>query len=120
MTPASNCSCSSSSPSSPNSTGSRTRSFPTSDEHGAAMTVTHEAVAARKPFTTRPLGGSVDDRLSRLPEIVASLRRDDPAAERERVLQYDAVEAIRHAGVLGLRVPVQFGGPGGGARDVLA
>ena len=84
------------------------------------MTVTHEAVAARKPFTTRPLGGSVDDRLSRLPEIVASLRRDDPAAERERVLQYDAVEAIRHAGVLGLRVPAEFGGPGGGARDVLA
>jgi len=84
------------------------------------MTVTHEAVAARKPFTTRPLGGSVDDRLSRLPEIVASLRRDDPGAERDRVLQYDAVEAIRHAGVLGLRVPTEFGGPGGGARDVLA
>ena len=84
------------------------------------MTVTHEAVAPRKPFTTRPLGGSVDERLARLPEIVASLRHDDPAAERDRVLQYDAVEAIRRAGVLGLRVPAEFGGPGGRVRDVLA
>ena len=120
MTPASNCSCSSSSPSSPSSTGSRTRSSPTSDKHGAAMTVTHEAVAPRKPFTARPLGGSVDERLARLPEIVASLRHDDPAAERDRVLQYDAVEAIRRTGVLGLRVPAEFGGPGGKVRDVLA
>jgi len=84
------------------------------------MTATSEPVLARKPFSRRPLDGSVDERLARLPEIVASLRRDDPAAERERVLQYEAVESIRATGVLGLRVPAEFGGPGGKVRDVLS
>src|SRR6185437_1832736 len=84
------------------------------------MTVTRDTVAPRGQFTTEPLGGSVAERLARLPEIVASLRRDDPAAERDRVLQYDAVEAIRKTGVLALRVPTEFGGPGGTARDVLS
>ena len=56
----------------------------------------------------------------RLPEVVAMLRREDPAAERDRVLQYEAVESIRRTGVLNLRVPTEFGGPGGKARDVLS
>ena len=51
---------------------------------------------------------------------MASLRRDDPAAERDRVLQYEAVDAIRQTGVLGLRVPTEYGGPGGKVRDVLS
>ncbi len=84
------------------------------------MTVTREPVAPRKPFSNEPLGGSVEERLARLPEIVTALRRDDPAAERDRVLQYEAVEAIRKTGVLGLRVPAEFGGPGGKVRDVLS
>ena len=84
------------------------------------MTVTREAVSPRKPFSGEPLGGSVAERLARLPDIVAALRRDDPAAERDRVLQYEAVEAIRQTGVLGLRVPTEFGGPGGKVRDVLS
>lgn len=83
------------------------------------MTVTREPVAPRTPFSTQPLGGSVDERLARLTNVVATLRREDPAAERERVLQYGAVEAIRRTGVLALRVPTEFGGPGGTVRDVL-
>ncbi len=83
------------------------------------MTVTREAVAPREPFPGRPLGGSVAERLARLPEIVDALRRDDPAAERERLLQYGAVESLWRSGVLNLRVPEEFGGPGGKARDVL-
>jgi len=59
------------------------------------MPVTRDAVAARKPFSDEPLGGTASDRLARLPEVVAALRRDDPAAERDRVLQYEAVESIR-------------------------
>ena len=51
------------------------------------------------------LGGPTAERLARLAAIVESLRRDDAAAERERVLQYDAVERLRRAGVLTLRVP---------------
>jgi alkylation response protein AidB-like acyl-CoA dehydrogenase len=58
--------------------------------------------------------------LARLPEIVSTLRSADPAAERDRVLQYEAVETIRRSGVLSLRVPTEFGGPGGAARDVLS
>jgi alkylation response protein AidB-like acyl-CoA dehydrogenase len=84
------------------------------------MTLTPEPVLPRKPFTGEPLGGAVDERLARLPEVVATLRRDDPAAERDRVLQYGAVELLRHTGVLGLRVPTEFGGPGGKVRDVLS
>ncbi len=83
------------------------------------MTVTREPVAPRRPFTSRPLGGSVEDRLTRLPDVVAALRAEDPAAERDRVLQYEAVRLIRETGVLGLRVPTRYGGPGGKARDVL-
>lgn len=67
----------------------------------------------------QPLGGSVGDRLARLPGIVADLAREDVAAERDRVLQYGAVDRLRAAGLLGLRVPVRYGGPGGSVRDVL-
>ena len=84
------------------------------------MTVTRDAVAPRKSFSGRPLDGSVEDRLARLPEVVAALRRDDAAAERGRILQYEAVESIWQTGVLSLRVPTEFGGPGGKARDVLS
>jgi alkylation response protein AidB-like acyl-CoA dehydrogenase len=77
------------------------------------------AVAAREPFATESLGGSTTQRLARLRDVVEALRHDDPAAERDRVLQYDAVEAIRRTGVLSLRVPERFGGPGGSVRDVL-
>jgi alkylation response protein AidB-like acyl-CoA dehydrogenase len=84
------------------------------------MTVTREAVSPRKPFTGEPLGGSVEERLARLPEIVDALRREDPAAECGRVLQYEAVESLRQTGVLGLRVPSEFGGPGGKVRNVLS
>jgi alkylation response protein AidB-like acyl-CoA dehydrogenase len=84
------------------------------------MALTREPVQPRKPFTCQPLGGSVDARLARLPEVVAGLRRDDPTAERDRVLQYEAVESLRNTGALGLRVPTEFGGPGGKVRDVLS
>ena len=84
------------------------------------MTLTAGVAPVREGYAGPPLGGSVDERVARLPRIVEDLRRDDPVAERERVLQYDAVSAIRHSGLLGLRVPVRYGGPGGSVRDVLA
>ena len=77
------------------------------------------SVAARPAFTDEPLRGTTAQRLARLPEIVAELRGADAAAERDRVLQYGAVERIRRAGLLGLRVPQRHGGPGGRVRDVL-
>jgi len=83
------------------------------------MTITSDAVRARQAFSTAPGGGTVAERLDRLTDVVAELRRDDPAAERDRVLQYDAVASIRRSGMLGLRVPTRYGGPGGSVRDVL-
>jgi alkylation response protein AidB-like acyl-CoA dehydrogenase len=70
--------------------------------------------------TSEPLGGSTEDRLARLPEVVAELRLSDADAERDRVLQYGAIERLRRTGVLGLRVPVRYGGPGGDVRAVIA
>src|SRR4029450_4182731 len=69
-------------------------------------------------FSDAPLGGSAAARLARLPAIVEELRRHDAAAERDRVLQYGAVERLRHAGLPRLGVPARYGGPGGSARDV--
>ncbi|MGB3480886.1 MAG: acyl-CoA dehydrogenase family protein [Mycobacterium sp.] len=69
--------------------------------------------------TAVPLIG-VEQRLEQLDAIVADLRLEDAVAERDRVLQYDAVERLRQAGILALRVPVRYGGPGAGVRDVLA
>lgn len=69
-------------------------------------------------ISTLPVA-AVDERLDRLAGIVEYLRLEDAAAERERVLQYDAVKRLRQAGILSLRVPVRYGGPGGSVRDVL-
>ena len=86
------------------------------------MTAISEApspVDPRPRFGTDPLGGDPAERIARLTGVVDGLRATDAAAERDRVLQYDAVEAIRRTGVLTLRVPTRYGGPGGSVRDVL-
>jgi alkylation response protein AidB-like acyl-CoA dehydrogenase len=75
--------------------------------------------AQQPAFTGEPLGGSPEDRLARLAEVVDELRQADAESERDRVLQYSAVERLRRTGVLGLRVPVRYGGPGGNVRDVI-
>ena len=80
---------------------------------------TTRSVAPRPRFTTEPLDGSTAERLDRLTEVVDAIRTSDADAERDRVLQYDAVDAIRRTGVLTLRVPARYGGPGGSVRDVL-
>lgn len=77
-------------------------------------------VAPRPRFTSAPLAGTPAERLGRLAAVVEDLRLTDAAAERDRVLQYDAVEAIRGTGALTLRVPTRYGGPGGSVRDVLS
>lgn len=69
---------------------------------------------------TLAVDDEVSTRLSRLVPIVEQLRADDPSAEQERVLQHEAVAELCHTGVLTLRVPRRFGGPGGSIRDVLS
>jgi alkylation response protein AidB-like acyl-CoA dehydrogenase len=82
--------------------------------------MTLDVVAARPTYSEEPLGGSIAQRLARLPAIVDELRSTDAAAERERVLQYGAVARLRRAGLLSLRVPTRYGGPGASVRDVLS
>ncbi|MGX9791958.1 acyl-CoA dehydrogenase family protein [Mycobacterium sp. MMS18-G62] len=82
--------------------------------------MTLDVVAARPAYSEEPLGGSTAQRLARLPAIVDELRRTDAAAERDRVLQYGAVAQLRQAGLLSLRVPTRYGGPGASVRDVLS
>ncbi|MGH3637977.1 MAG: acyl-CoA dehydrogenase family protein, partial [Mycobacterium sp.] len=82
--------------------------------------MTSGTVAARAAYSEEPLRGSTTERLSRLAGIAEELRDADADAERHRDLQYDAVRQLRGAGLLGLRVPVRYGGPGGSAREVLA
>jgi len=84
------------------------------------MTLTSEACTASSASRGKPLGGTVAERLGRITPIVDDLRAADPAAERDRVLQYDAVNALHRTGILALRVPQQYGGPGGSIRDVLS
>lgn len=66
-----------------------------------------------------PLGGAAEDRLARLPEVIAELRAADADAERERALQYWAIDRLRRTGVFALRVPTRDGGPGGSVRHVI-
>lgn len=70
-------------------------------------------------MTIVSVNGTVSERLDRLAPIVEQLRSADAAADRDRTLQYEAVDALRKSGVLGLRIPACYGGPGGSARDVL-
>ncbi|MGE2733191.1 acyl-CoA dehydrogenase family protein [Mycolicibacterium vaccae] len=58
-------------------------------------------------------------RLSRVTPIADALRAHDADAERDRELQHDAVHGLRRAGVLSLRVPQVYGGPGGRVADVV-
>ena len=48
---------------------------------------------------------SVSEHLAAITGIVDELRAGDPAAERDRVLQYDAIRALRATGVLNIRSP---------------
>ena len=72
--------------------------------------MTLDVVGARPGFSEPPLGGTTEDRLARLPAIVEELRAGDAAAERDRLLQYGAIERLRHTGLLSLRVPARFAG----------
>lgn len=76
------------------------------------MTLTSDAVQTHS--------GSVAERLELLPPVVDTLRAADALAEADRVLQHAEVRALRDIGVLNLRIPTQYGGPGGSIRDVVS
>ncbi len=55
--------------------------------------------------------------LAGLDRLASELDQDVAARERDRMLPYGAVAAIRRSGVLGLRIPITKGGAGGTIRD---
>ena len=73
--------------------------------------MTLEVVGARPAFSKEPLGGSTADRLARLPAIVDELRRDDAAAERDRVLQTAPSSSCDTPGCSAFGCPPATAGP---------
>jgi hypothetical protein len=59
------------------------------------MTSSSTPVVVRPPLRPEPLGRTTEERLARLPEIIDTLRRDDDAAERDRVLSWTSSWAGR-------------------------
>jgi alkylation response protein AidB-like acyl-CoA dehydrogenase len=63
--------------------------------------------------------GSVADRRALLQSVVETLGEQDAQYELSRTLHHDAIRAISDTGVLALRVPREYGGPGGSIVDVI-
>ncbi len=64
--------------------------------------------------------GSVSDRRALLESILDKLGEDDAHHELNRTLHHESTRAIADTGVLALRVPREYGGPGGSIVDVVA
>ncbi|MFL0289781.1 acyl-CoA dehydrogenase family protein [Mycobacterium sp. SMC-18] len=63
--------------------------------------------------------GSVADRRASLAPVVERLGADDAQHELTRTLHHEAIRAIADTGVLALRIPQEYGGPGGSIVDVI-
>ena len=63
--------------------------------------------------------GSVADRRASLESVVEKLGADDAQHELTRTLHHEAIRAIADTGVLALRIPQEYGGPGGSIVDVI-
>jgi alkylation response protein AidB-like acyl-CoA dehydrogenase len=63
--------------------------------------------------------GSVADRRAQLQSVVETLGEQDAQYELSRTLHHDAIRAIADTGVLALRIPQEYGGPGGSIVDVI-
>jgi alkylation response protein AidB-like acyl-CoA dehydrogenase len=63
--------------------------------------------------------GSVADRRALLASVVEKLGDDDAHHELNRTLHYESTRAVADTGVLALRIPQEYGGPGGSIVDVV-
>jgi len=64
-------------------------------------------------------GGSVADRRALLQPVVETLGEQDAQYELTRTLHHEAIRAIADTGALALRIPREYGGPGGSIADVV-
>lgn len=77
----------------------------------------NQSAAATRPFTRTPL--SVAQLLTRADEILPLIGEGSATRERERQLPFDAIRRIADALLYTVRIPTQYGGPGGSVRDVI-
>ncbi|MUL67157.1 acyl-CoA dehydrogenase [Mycobacterium sp. CBMA 234] len=63
--------------------------------------------------------GSVADRRALLESVVDKLGEEDAQHELNRTLHHESTRAIADTGVLALRIPREYGGPGGSIVDVV-
>ncbi|WP_078279866.1 acyl-CoA dehydrogenase family protein [Mycobacteroides franklinii] len=68
---------------------------------------------------TELVGGTIVDRRNQLRPVLSDLGNEDASYELDRTLHHESVRAIADTGVLALRVPVEYGGPGGSIVDVI-
>ncbi|MFD6196261.1 acyl-CoA dehydrogenase family protein [Mycobacteriaceae bacterium NPDC060252] len=68
---------------------------------------------------TSLVGGSVADRRALLEPVLEGLGEEDARYELNRTLHHESTRAIAETGVLALRIPREFGGPGGSIVDVV-
>ncbi|MDF0729491.1 acyl-CoA dehydrogenase family protein [Pseudomonas entomophila] len=71
-------------------------------------------------FTPQPPADSVETLRARIDALLPTIAAGAAERERERRLPFEAVAQLAAAGVYTVRIPRQYGGPGGTVSDVIA
>ncbi|MCV4275794.1 acyl-CoA dehydrogenase family protein [Pseudomonas capsici] len=70
-------------------------------------------------FTPQPPAASVTELKARITALLSAIGADAAQRERERQLPFEAIARLAAAGLYTVRIPKQYGGPGGSVRDVI-
>lgn len=70
-------------------------------------------------FTPQPSAASVTELKARITALLSAIGADAAQRERERQLPFEAIARLAAAGLYTVRIPKQYGGPGGSVRDVI-
>ncbi|MBX8474300.1 acyl-CoA dehydrogenase family protein [Pseudomonas cichorii] len=70
-------------------------------------------------FTPQPPAASVTELKARITALLPAIGADAAQRERERQLPFGAIARLAAAGLYTVRIPKQYGGPGGSVRDVI-
>ncbi|GFM70603.1 acyl-CoA dehydrogenase [Pseudomonas cichorii] len=70
-------------------------------------------------FTPQPPAASVTELKARITALLPAIGADAAQRERERQLPFEAIARLAAAGLYTVRIPKQYGGPGGSVRDVI-
>lgn len=70
-------------------------------------------------FTPQPPAASVTELKARITALLPAIGADAAQRERERQLPFEAIARLAAAGLYTVRIPKQYGGPGGSVWDVI-